>query len=148
VGELPRRPLAIRHIFTYYVKMKPTSSPQVITGLNALMTMAELLVMPAEELARAAARQLLRQPARRNATLRPGIDTPLWNALVAVVRTQLRRRGEKINLGRELGVPPQRIHEYFVARTAAPDAERTLALLIWLARRLPPDRRGKKVIFT
>lgn len=108
------------------------------------MTMAELLVMPAEELARAAARQLLRQPARRNATLRPGIDTPLWNALVVAVRTQLRRRGEKINLGRELGVPPQRIHEYFVARTAAPDAERTLALLVWLARRLPPDRRGKK----
>lgn len=110
------------------------------------MVVAELLVLPAEELARAAARQLLRQPARRNATLRPGIDTPLWNALVVAVRAQLRRRGEKINLGRELGVPPQRIHEYFVARTAAPDAERTLTLLIWLARRLPADRRAKKAI--
>ena len=58
------------------------------------------------------------------------------------MRPQLRRRGEKINLGRELGVPPQRIHEYFVARTAAPDAERTLALLVWLARRPAIDRRA------
>jgi hypothetical protein len=107
------------------------------------MTIAELLVMPAEELARAAARQLLRPSPRRNSTLRPGIDTPLWNALVSVVRPHLRRRGEKINLGRELGVPPQRIHEYFVSRTAAPDAERTLALLVWLARRTPTERRGR-----
>ena len=127
-------------IFTYYVKMASTQNPPLSAGLNTVMTLAELLAMPAEALARAAARQLLRQPARRNATLRPGIDTPMWNALATVVRTQLRRRGEKINLGRELGVPPQRIHEYFVARTATPDAERTLALLIWLARRLPADR--------
>lgn len=123
--------------------MKPREELPVNVGaqLRNLMLIAELLVMPAEELARAAARRVLRPPAKRNATLRPGLDTPLWNALVAAVRPQLRRRGEKINLGRELGVPPQRIHEYFVARTAAPDAERTLALLVWLARRAPPARR-------
>lgn len=108
--------------------------------LRALYQIADLLALQAEELTRAAVRNLLRAPARRNATLRPGLDTPLWNALVVAARPHLRRRGEKINLGRELGVPPQRIHEYFVARTAAPDAERTLALLVWLARRAAPSR--------
>lgn len=120
--------------------MKTRITLPVNPQLRALLQLADLLAQQGEELARAAARHVLRPPPRRNATLRPGPDTPLWNALVAAVRAQLRRRGEKINLGRELGVPPQRIHEYFVARTAAPDAERTLTLLVWLARRSPSDR--------
>lgn len=102
--------------------------------LRPFLTLAGLLADGAEALLRATARRTLRRPRRRNATVRPGLDTPLWLALVAAVRPHLRRRGSKINLGRELGVPPQRIHEYFVARTAAPDAERTLALLVWLWR--------------
>ncbi len=147
VSERRKRPRAWFHglswdpIFTYYVKMKSRFALPLNPELRLLLQMADLLAMEGEELARAAARHLLRPAARRNATLRPGLDTPLWNALVAAVRPHLRRRGAKINLGRELGVPPQRIHEYVVARTAAPDAERTLALLVWLARR-PALPRG------
>lgn len=121
--------------------MKSRLALPVNAQLRAALQIADLLALQAEEMVRATARLVLRAPTRRNATLRPGADTPLWNALVAAIRPQLRRRGEKINLGRELGVPPQRIHEYFVARTAAPDAERTLALMIWLARRPPAPRR-------
>lgn len=66
----------------------------------------------------------------------------MWNALVQSVQPYLARRGEKIKLGRILGVPPQRIHEYFVARTATPDAERTLALAYWLVQRREGLRQG------
>src|SRR5687767_12333850 len=96
--------------------------------LRAVGDVAEGLTWAAQQLARAAARRVARRRPPKNATLRPGAGTPMWNALVLAVRPHLRRRGEKTNLGRELGVPPQRIHEYFVARTAAPDAERTLCV--------------------
>jgi hypothetical protein len=56
----------------------------------------------------------------------------LWFTLVAQVRPYLRRRGEKALLARVLGVDPSRIYEFFIRRTAAPDAERTLLLLQWL----------------
>lgn len=69
---------------------------------------------------------------RQGATLRPGKDTPLWNALVAEVRPHLRRHGTQVNLGRLLGLDRQTIHAYFIARTRMPDAERTLQLLTWL----------------
>jgi hypothetical protein len=68
----------------------------------------------------------------QGATLRPGKDTPLWNALVAEVRPYLRRYGTQVNLGRLLGLDRQTIHAYFIARTRMPDAERTLQLLTWL----------------
>ncbi len=42
--------------------------------LRAVMQLADLLVVQAEDLARAAARHVLRSPARRNATLRPGVE--------------------------------------------------------------------------
>lgn len=105
--------------------------------LKPVAAIADGLIFLTQQLARVAARQIPRGPKRRNATLRPGPDTPMWNALVLSVRPHLRRRGEKTNLGRELGVPPQRIHEYFVARTATPDAERVLCILRWLATRPP-----------
>ena len=80
---------------------------------------------------------------RRGATLRPGPQTPLWNVLVRMTRPHLRRHGMKSQLARILGVPPQRVHTYFVARQQAPDAERTLLLLTWLARqRLPLPREA------
>jgi hypothetical protein len=69
---------------------------------------------------------------RQGATLRPGKDTPLWNALVAEVRPHLRRHGTQVNLGRLLGLDRQTIHAYFITRTRMPDAERTLQLLTWL----------------
>ncbi|HET7535657.1 MAG TPA: hypothetical protein VFJ90_04335 [Candidatus Didemnitutus sp.] len=78
----------------------------------------------------------LRTRARRGNALHPGPDTPLWNELAKQVHLQLRRYGDKANLGREIGLPRQRIHQLIVARTACADAERTLLLLIWLQARL------------
>jgi uncharacterized alpha-E superfamily protein len=51
------------------------------------------------------------------------------------VHPWLGRYGEKSRLARVLGVPPQRVHDYFIARRAAPDAERTLLILHWLVQR-------------
>jgi hypothetical protein len=75
------------------------------------------------------------------ATLRPGTETPLWNALVLGIRPHLRRYGEKSRLGRILGVPPQRVYTYFNSRQQMADAERTLMLLAWLAQRTKPLAR-------
>jgi hypothetical protein len=72
---------------------------------------------------------------RRNSTLKPGPDTPLWNELAKACAGYLRRRGDKAKLGRIVGVPRQRIHQLLVSRTACADAERTLRLLLWLAER-------------
>lgn len=85
--------------------------------------------------------RLARRP-RAGATRRPGKETPLWNALVAEIRPQLRKYGTQVGLGRLLGLDRQTIHAYFVARTRMPDAERTLQLLTWLIamrRGLPPS---------
>jgi hypothetical protein len=69
---------------------------------------------------------------RKGGTLRPGRETPLWNALAAAIRPHLRSYGAQVNLGRLLALDRQTIHAYFVARTRMPDAERTLQLLTWL----------------
>lgn len=86
------------------------------------------------------------QSARRRpgTTLRPGLGTPQWNALVRAVRPLLAPRGAQSRLARLLGLPPQRIHEYFVARTSAPDAERTIQLLAWLVRAPHPRRASSR----
>jgi hypothetical protein len=84
--------------------------------------------------------RVARRP-RKAATLRPGRDTPLWNALVAEVRPHLCKYGTQVNLGRLLGLDRQTIHAYFIARTRMPDAERALQLLTWLIavrKGLPP----------
>jgi hypothetical protein len=70
----------------------------------------------------------------RGGTLRPGTDTPLWNAVAAEARRLTRPYGSKAKLGRHLGLPRQRIHEYIKANSAAPDAERALELLLWIGR--------------
>lgn len=75
--------------------------------------------------------RLARRP-RVGATLRPGKDTPLWNALAAEIQPHLKKYGAQVNLGRLLGLDRQTIHAYFGARTRMPDAERTLQLLTWL----------------
>ncbi len=74
---------------------------------------------------------------RRGGTIRPGPETPLWNALAATVRPHLRRYGAKSNLGRMLGVSPQRVHLCFKANSAMPDAEQVLQLLVWLSQGAP-----------
>ena len=116
--------------------------------LRLIGEVADELVFVARQLSRAAARGIAPTRSSRNATLRPGAGTPMWNALVLAVRPHLRVYGSKINLGRELGLPPQRIHEFFVARTAAPDAERTLLILHWLTTRPPLRTRKRKATFT
>jgi hypothetical protein len=92
---------------------------------------------------RATARLLLPEKPRRRMgqTLRPGPTTPLWNELVRQARRCLRHRGEKVKLARILGLPRQRIQDCLKAGTACLDAERTLLLLCWVARR----RQGREL---
>jgi hypothetical protein len=69
---------------------------------------------------------------RGGETLRPGPETPLWNAFAAQVHPLLKSRGEQAKLARLLGLHRQSIHAYFSAGSRMPDAERTLQLLAWL----------------
>jgi transcriptional regulator with XRE-family HTH domain len=89
------------------------------------------------EAAEAAARQIRTQlrPRRRGAFLvrRPGIESPLWNAFVPLLRTALKPYGSKARLARYLGIPRQRLNDYLNGRTRLPDAELTLRMLHWLA---------------
>ena len=79
-------------------------------------------------------REARRPRIKRGATLRPSDDTPLWNAVVALVASRLGRRGTRALLARELGVHRARMGDYFKRQSAMPDAERTLRLLLWLSR--------------
>ncbi len=110
-------------------------------AIRNLVPLLDLLTFAAEQSAHAA-RKVYRvaRRQRRGATLRPGPHTPLWNELVKEARTHLGRYGEKAKLARILGVPRQRVHQYLRAKSAGPDAERTLRLLIWVhARRSGRD---------
>jgi hypothetical protein len=116
------------------------SSPQLLPAWPVQLSFpAELSFIIAEAAADSIRRALkpvraARRP-RRGSTLRPGVQTPLWNALAAAVRARLTRYGEPAKLARLLGLPRQRMHELLNARTHQPDAERTLLLLIWLQAR-------------
>jgi hypothetical protein len=76
------------------------------------------------------------------ATLRPGSSTPLWNRLVTQIRPLLKRRGERAQLARLLGLHRQAVTEYFTSTSRMPDAERTLLLLEWLRVRKSGRRPG------
>ena len=65
-------------------------------------------------------------------TLRPGRETPLWNALRKEIRSHLRKYGAQANLARLLGLPRQRVNAFITGGGQMPDAERTLQLLAWL----------------
>jgi hypothetical protein len=101
-----------------------------------LFDFAGILELAARELAKEArkAADARRPRVRRGATLRPGPDTPLWNALAAIARPLLKKRGSRAILARELGVHRARVGEYFDTRSTMPDAERALRLLLLLAR--------------
>ena len=67
----------------------------------------------------------------------------------------LRRRGDRALLARELNAHRARIGEYFCKRTARPDAERALEVLLWLshqpsaivsARTPTPEARGREPV--
>jgi hypothetical protein len=96
--------------------------------------LAEAILLVGEELLRQSSRafRIERPRIRRGATLRPGKRTPLWNELRALLRPELRKYGEQVNLGRLLGLPRQRINAYVTSGKQMPDAERTLQLLAWL----------------
>ena len=104
--------------------------------LSRTMALAEVITMIDRDITKAMhrRREARRPRIKRGATLRPSDDTPLWNALVSLVRLRLRRRGTQALLARELGLHRARIGEYFKRFSAMPDAERTLRLLIWLSR--------------
>lgn len=109
--------------------------------LNATLDLVDGLVSAAYDSAKALARTVRRHTrVARGATLRPGPATPLWNALAEEARLLCRHHGDKANLARYLGLPKQRVHEFLRARSAGPDAERTLLLLVWVQAR----RRGGK----
>ena len=93
------------------------------------------LVQVAQELTRVAHRQFERPPRKRGSTLRPGPGSPTWNALVLAILPLMKVRGEKVKLSRILGIPRSRLHEYLKSKSAMPDAERTLLLILWLAQR-------------
>ncbi len=101
--------------------------------LEALLTVSGAIAEIAAVAARSSLRQLHRatQPKRGN-TLRPGIDTPIWNTLVEELREHLKKYGDKARLGRFIGLPRQRIDDFLTGKRALPDAERTLLLLHWL----------------
>ena len=100
------------------------------------MPLADGLIIAARETSSAAHKAWkARTRQRKGATLQPGRDTPLWNELARAAGQQVTRYGDKANLARMLGVPRQRVHLYLVAKTACPDAERTLLLLTWLRTR-------------
>ncbi len=108
-------------------QMKP------IEGL--LIILGELGALAVEQAQRAAQRRKDARRPRKGATLRPGDETPLWSAVIEKIRPYLRVRGAKANLARVLEVPRQRVHDYFVAGTKMPDAERMIHILLWLAAR-------------
>ncbi|HXA15148.1 MAG TPA: hypothetical protein VNW23_08495 [Opitutaceae bacterium] len=103
---------------------------------HQLLPLTEGLIAAAEATA-AATRKFQRERRRslRYTALQPGPDTPLWNELANAAASFLHRRGEKAQLARLLGLPRQRLHLLLVAKTACPDAERTLVLLHWLHSR-------------
>ena len=111
-------------------------NPVPLGALNQLVPLADGLIAAANASA-TTVRKLnrARRPSLRYVALAPGADTPLWNELAAAVTRSLRGRGEKVKLARLLGLSRQRLHVLLVAKTACPDAERTLQLLAWLQAR-------------
>lgn len=100
--------------------------------------MAEMLDALAVELAAQLRKRMKSAPRPRGSTLRPGVDTPLWLALAREVQPLLAKRGAKALLARELGLHRSQITKFFVAKSAMPDAERALQLLVWLSQRGAP----------
>lgn len=114
--------MAYYAIMQYHVPAQLKSIDMLIEPL------AEAAVLLAQEMRKK--ERLTRR--RRGSTLRPGLETPLWNALRAATIPLLKKRGAKALLARELALDPSRMTDFFVEKRAMPDAERTLELLCWL----------------
>lgn len=115
-----------------------------ITATPLSLWPVEAVLGALSEAARTSARRRMspRRRASGGATIRPGADTPLWNKLVDDVRPILKKRGEKAQLARLLGVHRQAVNEYFVSRRRMPDAEGVLLLQEWLRVRKSGKRPG------
>lgn len=103
--------------------------------------LAKGLFAAAETVTRATAlqvrksRRLLGPRRKPGLTLRPGVDTPLWNELVRQTLPLLGKRGSKARLARFLRLPRQRMQDCLKAKHATLDAERTLLLFCWVSAR-------------
>ena len=108
-----------------------------------LLAIGELLFTAAEIAAKQAVKQARKMKNRRNRptgadaykSRKPGADTPLWNICATQIAQELTRYGSKVALARYLGIPRQRMHNFFKHRTRLPDAELTLRLLHWLVEK-------------
>jgi hypothetical protein len=116
--------------------MNKHALPSQMWAVELMMgLLSELGSLAVEQAQRAAQRKRESRRPRKGATLRPGDETPLWNAVVTKVRPHLAKRGAKANLARVLEVPRQRVQDYFVTGSQMPDAERMIHVLLWLASR-------------
>lgn len=104
-----------------------------VAGFKIASGILESLIEASREIAAGRARKAAKASGGRRAASEAA-EGAVWGALVDRVLPLLKKRGEKAKLGRELGVTRQQIHAYFNTRTAAPDAERTLRLIVWLAQ--------------
>lgn len=113
-------------------------------GMKLPIAAGELIIDVAAFLAPHAAKAFQLRPSGRRAgkTLRPGSETPMWNAVQAELRQHLRKYGAQAHLGRWLGLPRQRVNAFVRSGTEMPDCERTLQLLIWLAAVRRTQTRG------
>lgn len=106
--------------------------------LNQAITLASLLGEAAVEAAKQIHRLRLKQrntPHRTTPKRHPGEDTPMWNAVSARLREELRPYGAKSRLARYLGVPPQRVTDFASGKRRLPDAETLLLILHWMSER-------------
>jgi len=98
--------------------------------------LADILGTAAAHAAATAARATYQAATRKKRgprhKVRPGLDTPLWNAFAAELRHELLPYGSKARLARHLGLPRQRLHDYIKGGARLPDGETTLRLLHWL----------------
>jgi hypothetical protein len=113
-------------------QLPPRFPPQLELPANLAISLMEAAVKAIRAAAQQAGRN--RRP-RRGETLKPGVDTPLWDELAHAVRAQLTRHGEKARLGRVLGLPRQRVNDFLNEGSYLLDAERALLLLVWLQLR-------------
>lgn len=110
--------------------------PRFPGQLDISLDLAVMLMGAAVESARRTAKSVYRAHRPRSGeTLKPGVDTPMWNELCRAIDSRLTKRGEQARLARVLGLPRQRVHEMVRVRHHLPDAERALLLLAWLHAR-------------
>jgi hypothetical protein len=105
-------------------------SPKLAVTLVALL--GDAAIAAAATAARATYQASFRRKRGPRRKPRPGLDTPLWNALAPELRRALLPYGSKARLARHLGVPRQRLQDYLKSGARVPDGETTLRLLHWL----------------